>query len=419
MLAKGVDMYFASAQTLIVIVLILAIIVLALGFMWYYNTSGTSQDASSPFSSDTSSIRDIIINDSHLHRLLMIEIISDKPDYHLNPSIIHPSSLLTDKFLPDSNNPYYSNSVRHSEISKDATSTIPSSHTRRDYSNSRLSQPSSKDQLSSMRPNLNSSPDFNNSYITEQRLHSQGSEMVTFSKMSNGMSLFGKSLIRSFGVAIAQRIATLMHKRNEILREYYWSMRNVVCHNGNCVHVIDITPPLTEKLSSVQDEFNDINEDKSILDDNSSHIKSNNLQLSDIKQSEIMESPISRTIIKPIFPQSQSIESLDITIITQRKLEAITREITDNIAASFHIRDVDQTSNKNRPIVHFQRLFNLITMYDKELINQAKSYASHHYDISMNCAQSASEITHHISDELIILMKESQQKSKTVSASLN
>lgn len=413
MLAKGVDMYFATAQTLIVIVLILAIVVLAMGFIWYYNTSGTSQDALSPFNSDTSSIRDIIINDSHLHRLLMIEIISDKPDYHLNPSIIHPSSLLTDKFLTDSN------SVRHSEISKDARSTIPSSHTRRDYSNSTLSQPSSKYQLTSMRPNLNSSLDFNNSYITEQRLHSQGSEMVTFSKMSNGMSLFGKSLIRSFGVAISQRIATLMHKRNEILREYYWSMRNVVCHNGNCVHVIDITPPLTEKLSSVQDEFTDINENKSIVDDNSSHVKSNNLQLSDIKQSEIMESPISRTIIKPIFPQSPSIESLDITIITQRKLEAITREITDNIAASFHIRDVDQTSNKNRPIVHFQRLFNLITMYDKELINQAKSYASHHYDISMNCAQSASEITHHISDELIILMKESQQKSKIVSASLN
>lgn len=396
-------MYFANAQTLIVIVLILAIIVLAIGLMWSCNTSGTSQDTLSQLSSDTSSIRDIITNDSHLHRLLMIEIISDKPDYHLNPSIIHQSSLLNDKFFTDS------------------TNIIPSSGYRGNFLDPRLSQSSSRNVQTSdsMRLEANSSQDFNaKSYISESHkehlLHLQGSEIVTFSKMSNGMSLFGKSLIRSFGVAIAQRIATLMQKRNEILREYYWSMRNVVCHNGNCVHVIDIQDSLIEnRVDSAQDDFNDIGLGKD-LDENSEQNK---------------------TIIRPIFPalssslaaaraeswipQSKSIESLDITTITQRKLEAITREITDNIAASFHIRDVDQTANKNRPIVHFQRLFNLITMYDKELINQAKSYASHHYDISMNCAQSASEITHHISDELIILMKESNQKSKTIPSSMN
>lgn len=393
-------MFFANAQTLTVIVIILAIVVLAIGLMWSYNTSGTSQDTLSQLSSDTSNIRDIIINDSHLNRLLMIEIISDKPDYHLNPSIIHPSSLLNDRFLTDSIN-----------ISRNI---IPSSGYRSNFSDSGLSQ-SSRDIATSdsTRFEANSSQDFNakynfSEYRKENLLPRQGSEIVTFSKMSNGMSVFGKSLIRSFGVAIAQRIATLMHKRNEILREYYWSMRNVVCHNGNCVHVIDVQEPISEKQSDLGgDEFNDINEDKSAE------------KLTSVANDNLLQSKTSKTIIRPIFPQSQSIESLDITTITHRKLEAITREITDNIAASFHIRDVDQTLNKNRPIVHFQRLFNLITMYDKELINQAKSYASHHYDISMNCAQSALEITHHISDELTVLMKESQQKSKTVSAILN
>lgn len=340
-------MYFANAQTLIVIVLILVITVFVIGLLWAYNNYAISQDPSSQFASDIISIRDIMINDSHLHRLLMIEIINDKPIYHSqSPNLPNRDS----RILFSSTKEYNGGSTINTPLS-----------------------------------DLNSSESHNR----EAKLHTHGSEVVTFNKMSGGMSLFGKSLIRSFGVAISQRIATLMHKRNEILREYYWSLRNVICDYGNCIQV--------KSTEFDPDEFND---SKDITD-----IKSDGPNSSEFNDNAIQGFN---------FGRSQAAGTVDITVITQRKLEAITREITDNIAASFHIRDVDQTSNKNRPIVHFQRLFNLITMYDKELVNQAKSYASHHYDISMNCAQSASEITHHISDELTVLMKETQQKPKTL-----
>jgi len=172
------------------------------------------------------------------------------------------------------------------------------------------------------------------------------SEKITYNRMLDGMKDLGKILVISFGTNIAQRITTFMNKRNELLRDYYWSLRKMTCDNGNCT---------------------------------------------------VESQEYKKSIIRPVFPNG--IEAIDITTITLRKLEDITREITDTIGAAFHIRDIDSTLNKKRPIIHYQRLYNLITMYDKEVINQAKSYSSYNYDISMNCAQSAFDITQHLSDE--------------------
>jgi len=265
-------MIFTYIQ-LCVIALIIVVVILVVGSLLWSSNSQTN-DSSTQSYLGFKEIRDIMIEDSYLHRLLMIEIINEK--------------------------------------SNDAPS-----------------------------------------------------EIVTYNKMIEGTNLLGKTLIKYFGGAISQRIATLMQNRNEIIRDYYHMMRSVVCQNGSCVHIINVSE----------------------------------------------ETNASKQVIRPIFPTSNidgSIESLDITTITLRKLESITNEITDTVAASFQIRDVNQTNHK-RPLIHYQRLFNLLSMYDKELINQAKSYTSKHYDISMNCAQSSLEITHHISDELNILMKESQQ----------
>jgi hypothetical protein len=96
--------------------------------------------------------------------------------------------------------------------------------------------------------------------------------------------------------------------------------------------------------------------------------------------------------------------NLDIVTLTSKKLENISRDIIDSISSSFNIRDVDTSSNKNRPLETYQRFYNLLTIYDKELLNQAKSYSIKNYDISINYSQSSLELTNHISDELWKLM---------------
>lgn len=279
----------------IITILVFGAIILLFGLIWIF-TRNASSNSSSQFNSDLTNMRENMVNDSHLHRLLMIEIVNDKEEI------------------------------------------VGENNTGRIMGNSLLP-----------------------------------SEIVTFNKMGVGMTLFGKSLVRVFGVPIAQRISTLMQKRNEILRDYYWTLRNMVCESGEC---------------------------------------SINFQ----KENDI----VTRPVFPPAFLSQEYHRKdtsnnsknvvLDITTLTERKLEAISREITDQVAGSFNLRDVDQSNVRNRPIVHFQRLFNLITMYDKELVNQAKSYADHHYDISMNCAQSSLEITQHISDEFAVLMRETGER---------
>lgn len=281
-------------QVLIILILVLLIIILLGGIAWYLRSSNNTQDSTLQLNDDLQLVRDVMVSDSYLQRLLLVEIINDK--------------------------------------------------------------------------------------VT-------GSDQITFGKMSNGITTLGRSFVRSFGVAIAQRITTLMQKRNEILRDYYRSMRNVVCQNGTCVHIVSIPPTNVDKVESEMTQG----------------------------QHKIFDTafPISSSSIQGV-DGIQGIQSLDVTVITHKKLESIDREITDSIAASFQIQDIEHGSNKKRPLVHYQRLYNLISMYDKELINQAKSYASKHYDISMNCAQSSLEISQHISEEFGILMRDTRQRLQTI-----
>jgi hypothetical protein len=311
---KIIEMYLAVIQILIVMILIFLTLIIV-GVL-YWSTPSQSSDALNYLDSDIKVVRDVITNDSYLHRLLMIEI-----------------------------------------INKDKT----------------LNEPSSTNDIAI--PTI-----LENSPIDSQ--HS--SELITFRKISNGIDLLGRSLVRSFGGAISQRVTLLMHQRNNVIRDYYRAMRDVVCNNGRCVHIVNVTSddPETKNTCIIR--------------------------------------PLTSTDSFPSYinnPTQNSeeniIASLDITTSTLRRLEVITRDVADNIAAAFHIKDIDETNlaigrrqyNK-RPIIHYERLFNLMTMYDKELLNQAKSYASKQYDISMNCAQSSLDITRHISEEFNILMRD-------------
>jgi len=329
-------------MSLIIICIIILLLIILITMLYYFR----KQQQSSEPTSDYSTIRDIMNNDSRYHRLLMIEIINAKKD-QLNYPLLFNIESVADTFSSTATDSIIPTDVK---ISSDGKTT----------------------------PNLiSNSTDFfpRNAHISNDVV--LPSEAITFNKISNSMTILGKSMINSFGITTSQKIATLMHKRNETLREYYKILRNAICNNENCY----------------------ITDNSNLTDNNNNNNK-----------------------LRPIFPNSTwefNIASnnnnhiVDVTTVIQRKLEAITREIVDNIAASFHMRDVDQQSIKNRPITHFQRLFNLLSMYDKELINQAKSYSSHHYDISMNCSQSSLDLSHHISDELILIMKQSQHIIKT------
>lgn len=192
------------------------------------------------------------------------------------------------------------------------------------------------------------------------------SETVTFSKMTNSMTNFGKALVRSFGISTAQKIAMFMHKRNEVLRDYYREMRNVVCTKNQCAHIIEIIKGEKPEPTKVETPF------------------------------------------PSVFPSG---DMPDVTYTAQRKLDALAREITDTISSIFHVRDAAASgTRKTRSLTHNERIFNLLTMYDKELVNQAKFYASQQYDVSMNCAQGSIEISQHISEEFGALMKHNQLK---------
>jgi hypothetical protein len=175
------------------------------------------------------------------------------------------------------------------------------------------------------------------------------SNIITYKKMIVGITQLGKCLVKYFGTTTTTKFISLIKQRNEILRDFYIKIRNYNYTN-------DIMGNYTN--DSIRKDTNDT---------------WNRLEL-------------------------------DITTSISKKLEILTRDITDCIAASFNIRDIDTTSNKKRPLETYQRLYNLITMYDKELLNQAKSYVIKHYTISINCSQSSYDLTNHISGELSKLL---------------
>ena len=252
-------MHFAYALTIILLIISILLIV---WLIWsYINAEEPIEQTDLNFAH----IREIMINDGYLHRLLMIEILNKKEE----PIVI-------------------SEALLQESVNQETTT--------------------------------------QESIIEEHPMDK--SQLLTFDKICIGMALLGKLLTRTFGVAISHRIGILMNKRNEIIKDYYYSIH------------------------------------KKILPDD-----------------------------------------------TIRKLGVVTKQITDNIASSFHICD----TTKKQSLSHYQRLYNLIIMYDRELINQAKSYANQNYDTSMNCSQSALDIAQHISNEFHSIMKDSQQLLKIMS----
>jgi hypothetical protein len=344
--------------------LVITVIAAAIIIMW--SAASGINDTPNQLDAELKIVDEVMINDSYLHRLLMIEIVADRNK----------------------------NSKSDLSIDKDFTNSIPES-------------------IDSISTHKNQ----------------ESSNIVTFNQMKIGMHLLGKSLVRSLGNVIAQRVAILMQTRNETLRIYYESMHNVICENGICAHVIEMRPENTPNsnidsienvVSNSEDETDDsivIQHQKypdSYLDSDLSTKRQNPETISNAKR---FVSPLFQTYqtdpsidIARIFSGAVNSEIADITSSTIRKLERLDREITDAIAASFHIRDSNANKNESckRPVVHHERLYNLLSMYDKELINQAKLYVSQQFNRSMSCTQSTLEIANQIGNELNLIMKESQ-----------
>ena len=99
-------------------------------------------------------------------------------------------------------------------------------------------------------------------------------------------------------------------------------------------------------------------------------------------------------------------------IVINKRLEIISRDITDTIATSFQIHEVDRSSDKTVSVKRYQRLYNLLVIYDKELINQARSYASHYYEISLNSSKSCLEVVHHIAQEIYSIVQENSKATR-------
>jgi len=187
------------------------------------------------------------------------------------------------------------------------------------------------------------------------------SEIITADHIRKDISTFAKSLSRYFNNNTVQVITTLLNKRQSILQEYYRTMHAMVCDKGSCVLPGKNNQP-----------------------------------------------------VRAVFPDPLSHDSSDVTTLVHRRLSENAREITDTLAAAvnIHHKSTPPKSNHKEEFQH-QRLYNLLVIYDKGLINQAKSYAAHDYDISMNSSQSSMGIAHHINAELLAIVgMQRRQKSE-------
>lgn len=274
--------------------------------------------------SNTSRIRDLLITDSNLHRLLMVEILTQ-----------YPMELVTN------NQP---------------TTSLLSKQSHINHFRSAQSDKASKSSKLKLSCEGSSDPsNFSNSVgdsTTKTLSRLETPDIITFNKMTAGINVLGNILIETFGHSTSEKITTLMHKRNEIIRDYYMILRSISQHTS-------VAP--TTQIKHV------------------------------------------------ITAHDTLIESY--TNSTLRQLQSISHDIIDSMAAAFNLRNVQPTIQKV-PIAGYQRLFNLLSMYDKELIHQAKAYHSHHYSISMNCNHSTFDIADNFSDELSHLITKQPSPSK-------
>jgi hypothetical protein len=171
---------------------------------------------------------------------------------------------------------------------------------------------------------------------------------ITFDKIEGGIATLNKSLVKFLGGASAQTITNLMRARAQTIRTYYEAMQNVVCTDDVCLY---------------------------------------------IKDSD--EAPI----VKPIAISSDKPDPNNLTHEVNTNLAQIRVQIIGAMANSTHLATLP---------IKLDRMANLITMYDQEIINQARAYASHQYDISMNCHQSVIEIANHLGAEFNTIMRLAQ-----------
>lgn len=174
------------------------------------------------------------------------------------------------------------------------------------------------------------------------------SAAITFNKIESGITLLGKTLVRFLGGATAQTLAELLRNRAQIIQEYYQALQQVVCTEGTCQYVQPADP---------------------------------------------------FPIIRPIEISSDKNNPNNLTSEIQNRLDEVKNQIMEAMAHSAHLI--------NLPI-KLDRLNNFWTMYDQEIINQARAYASHQYEISMNCNQSTLELAAHLGNEFNFLMQAAQ-----------
>ena len=294
-------MGFTVAETVSIVVVII-FGVLCAGYLVMFKTSHVKQI------SEEKSIKQVLESDSHYNRLLMVEILSEPK--HQNPK---PETGKMWSETTESSSPY-----EGGFFAKGDKTTL------------------SRDKDSSPLVFLEKTK-----HAQEEDHHPKRQD-ITSSKMTSGAVLLGRILSSHIGTITSQKIATLMNRRNEILRNYYVHLSN----ESSC-----------DALQGTHNSF--------MLG-----------------------------------------EGKDVHLLTQRNLESISREITDSLASVAMTGEEDQTSYEKRPVARFQKLHNFICMYDKELINQARSYSVCRYDISINCSQSTMDISSKIGEELSHILRE-------------
>lgn len=97
---------------------------------------------------------------------------------------------------------------------------------------------------------------------------------------------------------------------------------------------------------------------------------------------------------------------------TIKKLDKTSHQICDQMG--INISDQNEDYDKKSPILNNKKFYSLMSMYDLELLNQAKTYGSKNFATSLNHSQSLLEISYHLSNELATLIKNNSQNTEFI-----
>lgn len=127
------------------------------------------------------------------------------------------------------------------------------------------------------------------------------------------------------------------------------------------------------------------------------------------------------TIIRKFYHSIQMLslnsENVDVTetlnnmaTATQKTLDKISHQICDQMGINLSDQKIDY--DKKVPVINNKKFYNILSMYDSELLNQAKTYATKNYVTSLNHSQSLLEISYHLSNQLSSLIKNNSQNTE-------